>query len=59
MILLDTDHLTVLRFRAGERCRRLVARLETAGADIIGTTIDRESPRFRAYSWPAFRQLVG
>lgn len=38
MILLDTDHLTVLGFRSGERCARLVARME-AGHDEFGTTI--------------------
>lgn len=31
MILLDTDHLTVLRFQSGDRCIRLVARMEAAG----------------------------
>jgi tRNA(fMet)-specific endonuclease VapC len=39
MILLDTDHLTVLRFRAGERCVRLVARMDAARDEIFGTTI--------------------
>ncbi|HEX3313867.1 MAG TPA: hypothetical protein VHR72_03195 [Gemmataceae bacterium] len=28
MILLDTDHLSVLRFRYGEQCPRFVARME-------------------------------
>jgi tRNA(fMet)-specific endonuclease VapC len=39
MILLDTDHLTVLRFRQGERCARLVARMEAAENETFGTTI--------------------
>ena len=39
MILLDTDHLTVLHFRSGERCARLVSRLEAAASELIGTTI--------------------
>jgi len=39
MILLDTDHLTVLRFRSAERCIRLVARMEAAGDEAFGTTI--------------------
>lgn len=39
MILLDTDHLSVLRFRSGERCRRLVARMEASADEIFGTTI--------------------
>jgi tRNA(fMet)-specific endonuclease VapC len=38
MILLDTDHLTVLRFRQGERCVRLVDRMEATN-DVFGTTI--------------------
>ena len=38
MILLDTDHLTVVRFRSGERCARLMARMEAASGD-FGTTI--------------------
>ncbi len=39
MILLDTDHLTVLRFRSGERCVRLIARMEAAKEELFGTTI--------------------
>src|SRR5687768_7471268 len=39
MILLDTDHLSVLRFRSGERCLRLVARMEAAPDELFGTTI--------------------
>jgi tRNA(fMet)-specific endonuclease VapC len=39
MILLDTDHLTVLHFRSGERCVRLIGRLESAASEFIGTTI--------------------
>jgi tRNA(fMet)-specific endonuclease VapC len=39
MILLDTDHLSVLRFRAGERCDRLIARMEAAKEEVFGTTI--------------------
>ena len=39
MILLDTDHLSVLRFRSGERCSRLVARMEAAKDETFGTTI--------------------
>lgn len=39
MILLDTDHLTVLRFRSGERCVRLVARMEAEAGELFGTTI--------------------
>jgi len=39
MILLDTDHLSVLRFHAGERRGRLVKRMEAAGSEIIGNSI--------------------
>lgn len=41
MILLDSDHLTVLRFRGSERAERLRQRLRmaTAGGELIGTTI--------------------
>ncbi len=39
MILLDTDHLTVLRFRSGDRCTRLVGRMEAAAGEVFGTTI--------------------
>lgn len=38
MILLDTDHLTVLHAGRGERCDRLVTRL-AAATDPVGTTI--------------------
>jgi hypothetical protein len=38
MILLDTDHLTVLRFQESERCDRLVARMQATNED-FGTTI--------------------
>lgn len=39
MILLDTDHLSVLRFRSGERCVRLLARMEATKDELFGTTI--------------------
>jgi len=39
MIVLDTDHLTVLRFGSSERCTRLVARMEAATGETFGTTI--------------------
>ncbi len=40
MILLDTDHLTVLKYRTGERAIRLNARLQIASSEgkMIGTT---------------------
>ncbi len=39
MILLDTDHLTVLRFRTGQRCLGLIARMKAADDEVFGTTI--------------------
>lgn len=40
MILLDSDHLSVLRFRTSERAVRLSRRLDEAGArELIGTTV--------------------
>ena len=39
MILLDTDHLSVLRFRSGERSIRLVGRMEATKDEMFGTTI--------------------
>ena len=39
MILLDTDHLSVMRMRSGERCVRLTARMDAARDESFGTTI--------------------
>ncbi len=39
MIILDTDHLSVLRFQTAERCKRLVSRLQAAGNGEVCTTI--------------------
>ncbi len=40
MILLDTDHLSVLKYRTGQRAVRLSARLLVARADDeVGTTV--------------------
>jgi len=39
MILLDTDHLSVLRLRSGDRCVRLIARMEAAKDETSGTMI--------------------
>lgn len=41
MILLDTDHLTVLKYKNSERCIRLTARLALASTDgtPVGTTV--------------------
>ncbi len=39
MILLDTDHLTVLKYTDSERYVRLHGRLLAAAPELIGTTI--------------------
>ena len=39
MILLDTDHLSVLRHREGERADRLARRIALSPDPVIGTTI--------------------
>ena len=39
MILPHTDHLSVLRLRSGERCVRLISRMEAAKDESFGTTI--------------------
>ena len=41
MIILDTDHLSILKYRDGERSIRLIHRLETARitGDQIGTSV--------------------
>jgi hypothetical protein len=48
MILPDTDHLSVLRFRTGARCIRLVARLEAVKDEVVGTTIINVFPHLTA-----------
>jgi tRNA(fMet)-specific endonuclease VapC len=65
MILLDTDHLTVLRFRAGERCIRLVARMEAAAPEVFGTTIVNVAEQMKGWlavinkERKAVRQVTG
>jgi tRNA(fMet)-specific endonuclease VapC len=39
MILLDTDHLSVLQVPSSERRTRLLARVTLAGDEVVGTTI--------------------
>jgi hypothetical protein len=39
MILLDTDHLTLLSYPLSPRCQALAARLEASANPQIGTTI--------------------
>jgi hypothetical protein len=39
MILLDTDHVSVLQIREGQRTQQLKDRLAAAGDPVVGTTI--------------------
>jgi tRNA(fMet)-specific endonuclease VapC len=39
VIVLDTDHTSVLKYRDTDRYSRLVARLATVQDDVVGTTI--------------------
>ena len=48
MILLDTDHLTVLQIRAGERYRRLIVRLAET-TESLGTTIVSVEEQMRGW----------
>ncbi|MCE9529831.1 MAG: type II toxin-antitoxin system VapC family toxin [Planctomycetes bacterium] len=49
MILLDTDHLTVLKYLDSDRCRALSARLAEAKDDRIGTTIVNVEEQMRGW----------
>ena len=49
MIILDTDHLSVLRYRESERCVRLIANLEAATDTLVGVTIISIEERMRGW----------
>jgi tRNA(fMet)-specific endonuclease VapC len=51
MILLDTDHLTILKYTTSERCQRLKARLSAAvvTGESIGTTVINVEEQFRGW----------
>ena len=51
MILFDTDHLTVFKYRTGDRAQRLNARVATATADgsRLGTTIVNVEEQMRGW----------
>ena len=49
MILLDTDHLTVLKYTDSERHARLHGRLLTAAPELIGTTIVNVEEQMRGW----------
>lgn len=49
MILLDSDHLTVLKYRDSERYHRLTTRLTAAVDEAIGTTIINVEEQMRGW----------
>jgi tRNA(fMet)-specific endonuclease VapC len=49
MILLDSDHLTVLKYRGSERYIRLTERLQAAADDAVGTTIVNVEEQMRGW----------
>ena len=49
MIILDTDHLSILRYREAERCVRLMANLEASPDKVIGVTIISIEERMRGW----------
>jgi tRNA(fMet)-specific endonuclease VapC len=70
MILLDSDHLTVLKYRGSERYIRLTERLQAAGSVPVGTTIVNVEEQMRGWlaslakeravlrQVPAYRELA-
>ena len=49
MILLDTDHLTLLSYPKSARCQALVTRLESSPDQDIGTTIISVEEQWRGW----------
>ena len=49
MILLDTDHLTVLKYTDSERYTRLHGRLLAAAPELVGTTIVNVEEQMRGW----------
>jgi tRNA(fMet)-specific endonuclease VapC len=49
MILLDTDHLSVLKYTASPRCQALTARMEACGDPQIGSTIISVEEQWRGW----------
>ena len=70
MILLDSDHLTVLKYRGSERFVRLTERLNAVAGDPVGTTIVNIEEQMRGWlaslakersvarQVPAYRELA-
>jgi tRNA(fMet)-specific endonuclease VapC len=49
MILLDTDHLSVLKYPESPRCRPLVGRMEASGEGVFATTIVSVEEQMRGW----------
>jgi hypothetical protein len=49
MILLDTDHLSVLKYTASSRCQALIARMQASPDQQIGTTIVSVEEQWRGW----------
>jgi tRNA(fMet)-specific endonuclease VapC len=49
MILLDSDHLTLLKFTASPRCQALIARMQASPDQEIGTTIVSVEEQWRGW----------
>jgi tRNA(fMet)-specific endonuclease VapC len=49
VILLETDHLSVLKYSGSERCTRLTARLAMVTNEVIGTTIITVEEQMRGW----------
>ncbi len=49
MILLDTDHVTALKYQDTERYRRLTARLGNVGEEVVGVTVITVEEQFRGW----------
>lgn len=49
MILLDSDHLTVLKYRESERYARLTTRLQAVADEAVGTPIVNVEEQMRGW----------
>jgi tRNA(fMet)-specific endonuclease VapC len=49
MILLDTDHLTILKYPANARCQALLQRMQASPDQQIGTTIISVEEQWRGW----------
>src|SRR5882762_9421352 len=49
MILLDTDHLTLLKYTTSPRCQALMARMRASPDSDIGTTIISVEEQWRGW----------